>query len=168
MESLEVLQGPELAAVTAIWVAQKRELVVAFGGTSMLPAIAPGQRVFLCCGVMPQIGDVAAFLIAGRIAVHRVVARADDGMWLVTWGDANLLPDELIDDPGRVVGTIRAVDGKGTMEQVPAAPRSLRRRLILRFALGMGKSPDGIGTRIALLYRVRNRLVAVRARLNKK
>jgi signal peptidase I len=158
METLEALGGPELVAVAAIWVAQKRELVVAFGGNSMSPAIAHGQKVLLRCGVRPQVGEVAAYVREDRIAVHRVVA-SDDRDWILTWGDANPLPDDPVDDSSRIVGTVSRIDRNGAMEGIPPPPRSLRRILILRFAVRRNAVPDAVRRRISLLYRVRANLV---------
>lgn len=155
METLEALGGPELAAVAAIWAGQKRELVAAFGGTSMSPAIAPGQNVLLRCGVMPQLGEVAAYVRGDQLAVHRVVARDDRGTWLLTWGDANPLPDDPVDDAGRVVGTVSRIERNGAMQEIPPGPSSLRRALILRFALPRNAAPGTVRKRLSLLYRVR-------------
>ena len=85
----------------------------------MLPAIAPGQQVTVECGVDPVIGDVAVFRFDSQVGVHRVVACTAD--WVLTWGDANPLPDEPIAPP-RLIGVI--------LGQVPAVPRSLRRATV--------------------------------------
>jgi hypothetical protein len=155
MQTLEALRGPELAAVAAIWVAQKRELLTAFGGSSMSPAIAPGQKVLLRCGAMPQVGEVAAYILGDQLAVHRVVARDDRGRWLLTWGDANTLPDDPVEEWARVVGTVSRIERNGVLENVPSAPRSLWRTWILRFALAGDAVPGTVRRRLSLLYRVR-------------
>ena len=140
---LESLSAAELEAIATLWKRERRELVTSFNGTSMLPAIAPGQQVVVECGVEPIVGSVALFRFHDQIGVHRVVARS--GKWLLTWGDANPLPDEPI-EPMCVIGTIR---------NVPAAPRSLRRALLLRF-LGSPRTPIGLLTRrVRLIHRVR-------------
>ena len=109
----------------------------------MLPAIAPGQPVTVTCGIEPVVGDVAVFRYNDQVGVHRVVART--ATWLLTWGDNNPLPDEPI-APSRIIGVIR---------DVPAAPKSLRRRLLLWF-LGSPSQPIEVLThRIRLVYRVR-------------
>jgi hypothetical protein len=158
MDTLQSLGGEGLAAVAAIWVAQKRELLAAFGGVSMSPAIAPGQRVLLRCGVMPDVGEVAAYVLGDRLVVHRVVARDDRGVWLLTWGDANPLPDDPVDDPARVVGTISQIERDGAMESIPPASRSLKRRLILRLALLRKADVDSVRRRVSLLFRIRANL----------
>ncbi|HUO85528.1 MAG TPA: S24/S26 family peptidase [Thermoanaerobaculia bacterium] len=155
MESPQGLSGAALAGIAGIWAAQKRDVVAAFDGTSMMPAIAPGQKVLLRCGAMPEIGDVAAYLRENQLAVHRVVARGQGGEWIMTWGDANPLPDDPVDDPSRLVGTIREVESDGTMRPLPPPRRSLRNRLILRLVLARHPDPPAMRRRVARLYRLR-------------
>jgi hypothetical protein len=141
--ALEPLSADAIDAVGALWKRQGRQFVTSFSGTSMLPAIAPGQLVAVTCGIEPTVGDVAVFRYGDQVGVHRVVART--GSWLLTWGDNNPLPDEPI-VPDRVIGTIRSV---------PPASLSLRRRLLLRF-LGAGRQPiDVLTHRLRLVYRAR-------------
>ena len=105
----------------------------------MLPAIAPGQQVVVKCGVDPQVGDVAVFRFDNQVGVHRVVARSST--WLLTWGDANSLPDEPI-APAQVFGAIRQQPtqrnsmGRALMLWALASPRATRARLTerVRFA----------------------------------
>jgi hypothetical protein len=155
METLEALGGPELAAAAAIWVLQKRELIAAFGGTSMSPAIEPGQNVLLRCGVVPEVGEVAAYVLGDQLAVHRVVARDDRRMWMLTWGDSNPLPDDPVDDSSRLVGTVIEVERDGAMHDIPPGPRSLRRAWILRFAIPRNATSSTVRRRVSLLYRIR-------------
>jgi len=141
--ALESLSAAEIEAIATLWKRERRELVTFFNGTSMLPAIAPGQQVVVECGVQPVVGGVAVFRFHDRIGVHRVVARS--ATWLLTWGDANPLPDEPI-EPMCVIGSIR---------DVPAAPHSRRRALLLRF-LGSPRTPIGLLTRrVRLAHRMR-------------
>jgi hypothetical protein len=139
----EQLSADEIDAVGALWKRQGRQFVTSFSGTSMLPAIAPDQPVTVACGVEPVVGDVAVFRYSNHVGVHRVVARS--ATWLLTWGDNNPLPDEPI-LAGRAIGVIR---------DVPTTPKSLGRRLLLRF-LGSPRQPIEVLThRVRLVYRAR-------------
>lgn len=110
----------------------------------MQPAIAPGQQVVVECGIEPTVGDVAVFRLDNQVGVHRVVARTE--AWLLTWGDANPLPDEPI-APERVIGTIRSV---------AAAPRSLRRALLLRALAPRSLPIELLTRRVRLVYLLRS------------
>jgi hypothetical protein len=168
METLEALGGPELNAVATIWVAQKRSLVAAFGGTSMSPAIAPGQNVLLECGVMPGVGEVAAYILGDQLAVHRVVRSDDRRGWLMTWGDANPLPDDPVDDWKRVVGTVSQIERDGAMQLIPQGPSSLRRTLILRLTAPRNADAATVRRRLSFLYRVRANLVLTPSAIARK
>src|SRR5262245_1576804 len=156
---LKGLSPAELDAVATLWRRERRTLVTSFEGTSMLPAIAPGQQVTVECGLDPAIGDVAVFRFDGQVGVHRVVACTAD--WVLTWGDANPLPDEPIAPP-RLIGVIR---------QVPAVPRSLRRVILLKYLTVGLPSVDLLTRRVAVAYRAvsvwrQGPLVFVRAGLH--
>lgn len=134
----------ELGAVAAIWRRGRRELTTAFTGTSMLPAIAPGQQVIVDCGADPAVGEVAVFHFDSRVGVHRVVACGTG--WLLTWGDANPLPDIPV-APRSIIGSVRGIAG---------ARYSRRRALLLRLILVRGTSMDRLSGVVRLLYRVRS------------
>lgn len=139
--AVEALSAAEIDAVGVLWKRQRRQFVTAFSGTSMLPAIAPGQPVTVTCGIEPVVGDVAVFRYSDQVGVHRVVACSPT--WLLTWGDNNPLPDEPI-VPTSVIGAIR---------DVPIPQYPLRRRLLLWF-LGSPRLPIEVLThRIRLVYR---------------
>jgi hypothetical protein len=141
--ALQSLSADEIDAVGVLWKRQKRQFVTSFSGTSMLPAIAPGQPVTVTCGIEPVVGDIAVFRYSDQVGVHRVVARSAG--WVLTWGDNNPLPDEPI-VPGRVIGAIR---------EIPAGSPSLRRRLLLG-VLGSPRQPIEVLTRrVRLVYRAR-------------
>ena len=141
--SLESLSSAEIDGVATLWKRERREFTTSFSGTSMLPAIAPGQPVTVRCGMEPMVGDVAVFRYDNQVGVHRVVARTT--AWLLTWGDNNPLPDEPI-VPDLVIGVIR---------DVAPGPKSLRRRLLLWF-LGSPRQPIEVLThRVRLVYRAR-------------
>jgi hypothetical protein len=140
---MESLSAAEIDAVGVLWKRQGRRFVTSFNGTSMLPSIAPGQPVTVCCGIEPMIGDVAVFRYSDQVGVHRVVMRADD--WLLTWGDNNPLPDDPV-PLARVIGTIPGI---------PLPGQSPRRRLLLWF-LGPSRQPiEALTHRVRVVYRTR-------------
>jgi Peptidase S24-like len=141
---LEALSAAEIDGVASLWRRESREFTTSFNGTSMLPAIAPGQLVSVACGTEPVVGDVAVFRYGSQVGVHRVVARTKT--WLLTWGDNNPLPDEPI-PPALVIGVIR---------DVASAPKSLRRKLLLWF-LGSPRQPiERLTQRVRRVYRIRS------------
>jgi len=141
---LEPLTAERLDAVATLWKRERREFMTSFDGTSMMPAIAPGEQVVVACGVAPAVGDVAVFRFNDQVGVHRVAARAEG--WLMTWGDANPLPDEpILHD--QVIGMVR---------NPHVAPWSLRRSL-LRWFLASPTAPlDRVTWRVRLAHRVQS------------
>jgi Peptidase S24-like len=140
----ESLTAQELDAVATIWKRERREFVTSFGGTSMMPAIAPGEQVVVACGVDPAVGDVIVFRFDNQVGVHRLVARTET--WLMTWGDANPLPDEPI-TPTHVIGAIR---------NARAAPVSVRRSLLRRLLASPSAPADIVTRRVRLAHRIRS------------
>ena len=140
--ALESLSAAELAAVATLWKREQREFVTSFCGTSMLPTIAPGQRVVVKCGSKPAIGDVVVFRQDNQVMVHRLAAQS--GAWLMTWGDANWLPDEPV-EASQLIGVIRGV---------ASGPRSLMRMLLPRFFATRLCPIERLPPRIRLAYRV--------------
>jgi hypothetical protein len=118
-ETVATPSASELEAISSLWRREGRTLVTTFTGVSMMPNIAPGESVSVECGLAPEIGDVVMFLRDNQVGVHRVVARC--GGALITWGDANPLPDFPVEF-ARIVGTIR---------QVAPRPASLYRAVVL-------------------------------------
>src|SRR5438045_7512179 len=98
------------AAAASMWRARRRDIVASFGGTSMLPTIAPGEELRIDCGASPVIDDVVFFFKVGRPIVHRVVVIMESGVW--TRGDANRLPDGFIAIDS-VIGVARAISRGG-------------------------------------------------------
>jgi hypothetical protein len=139
----ESLSADEIDAVGMLWKRQGRQFVTSFSGASMLPAIAPGQRVTVTCGVEPVVGEVVLFRYRDQVGVHRVVARAPD--WLLTWGDNNPLPDDPI-APVLVIGAIR---------DIPARRLTLRRRLLVWFLASPRQPIDTLTHRVQVVYRAR-------------
>ena len=139
---VDLVEGEGLAAVASLWRKTGRELRARFGGSSMLPALPPGTEVLLRCGETGAVGDVIAFLADGRLVVHRVVARAGDGTWTLTRGDARLLPDAPIRDAEAIVGRVAGICGPASLQAMPAAPDSLVRRSFVRlFSAALRISP---------------------------
>jgi Peptidase S24-like len=138
------LSAVELAAIASLWRRERRKFVTSFVGTSMLPAIAPGQQVFVDCGAEPAVGEVVLISFDNQIGVHRIVARV--ASWLLTWGDANALPDEPI-ELAQVIGVVR---------NVPTAPRSSQRALLLRFIAPPAASVERVRYRVHLVHRIRS------------
>jgi len=138
----------ELAAVSELWKRERRTLVTAFAGRSMLPSIAPGQEVTVQCGVEPQIGDVVMFLRDGQVGVHRLVARLREEV--LTWGDANPLPDEPA-EPQRLIGIIK---------NAPSYALSGYRRALLAWLGASTGDPELVRRRLQLAYRLRGAIAA--------
>ncbi len=68
-----------LVAVASLWQKSNREFVAAFGGSSMLPAIAPGQNVKVRCGEEAAIGDVIVTVGDAVPIVSAISLAADAG-----------------------------------------------------------------------------------------
>jgi hypothetical protein len=144
-DGFEKLSAAEIDGVATLWRRERREFTTSFNGSSMLPAIAPGQAVTVACGVEPMVGDVAVFRCGDQVGVHRVVAGT--AAWLLTWGDNNPLPDEPI-APALVIGVI---------SNVAPARHALRRKLLLRFLVSSRQqSIDLLTQRVRRVYRLRS------------
>jgi signal peptidase I len=140
--ALELPSAAELAAIAELWKRERRKFTTSFGGTSMMPTIAPGQQVVVECGRDPVVGDVVVFRSDDRIMVHRLTASA--GNWLLTWGDANWLPDEPVDS-SHVVGVVPGV----------ASGPTTFLRLVVPSVFATWLCPvDRLGPRMRFAYRV--------------
>ena len=140
--ALESFSAAELGAVATLWKREQREFETSFGGNSMLPTIRPGQRVVVQCGRDPVVGEVVVFRRDDRVMVHRLTARS--GTWLLTWGDANWLPDEPVDSAD-LIGVVRGVAN---------GPKSLLRVILPRTFATWLCPVDRLTSRIRLAYRV--------------
>jgi signal peptidase I len=154
------LSGREIAALTSIWSHRGEDVVVAFGGTSMLPAISPGQRVILRFRQPPSIGDVVAYRTGDRIVVHRLVEKGDDGSWFLAWGDANGLPDQPF-PPERLVAVVAAAEVDGSFKKVSDGKSSFARRFLLRLVASARSSMRGVARRVNALHQITRRRGAV-------
>jgi len=162
---VDLVEGEGLAAVASLWRKAGRELRARFGGSSMLPALPPGTEVLLRCGEAGGPGDVIAFLADGRLLVHRVVARAPDGAWTLTRGDARVLPDAPIRDPDSILGRVAGIWRGASLEPVPAAPDSFPRRWALRFFSAVLQASPGVGSVALRWLHTGNRLARTLPRL---
>jgi hypothetical protein len=132
------LYRDHLAAVAAIWKRQRRQIVARFGGTSMLPSIAPRTELRIDCGRQPAIGDVVLAATEVGLIVHRLIAvRGGHG---IMRGDAAAVPDPAV-PLGDIFG-VAVTKREGTSwVAIPPAPRSLLRlamQTIAVMALSLG------------------------------
>jgi signal peptidase I len=94
-----------LGIVLAVaWAAHTVVMPVRVGGSSMSPALHPGDVVFVRLGSKPVAGDIVLVRSPGHAPLlHRVVALLDGGA-VRTKGDANAIDDLEIARPAEVVG----------------------------------------------------------------
>jgi hypothetical protein len=103
-------------------------------GTSMGRTLPPGSRIRIDLAERAayDVGEVVAFLAGSQLIVHRVVARRrrGPGQYLLTLGDAALVPDAPVVH-GHVLGTVTGVgDGTGWAAPGPRPERSPRARVL--------------------------------------
>jgi hypothetical protein len=131
--------GDELVAVGTLWRATGRQFTTSFLGTSMLPTIAPGVEVTIDCGRAWAASDIVAYVVAGRLIVHRIEAASDDKRWLLTRGDASVIPDDPFEAADAVIGVVTSIHrGEGWIDPT-AAPRTWLRDQISRASLAAFK-----------------------------
>ena len=157
-DPLDPLPADQLAAVSVLWGRTGRELRVRFTGSSMAPALSSGTEVRLVCGSGGAVGEVVAVRAGGTVIVHRVVARSATGAWILTRGDARLLPDVPAGDQA-VVGRISGRRVPGGFEDVPRAAGSLAQRAALAPLVALLRLSPRAGTAvIAVLVGLRRLL----------
>ncbi len=132
---LELPDGEHVLAAAEIWRRGGRQIDARFGGTSMLPSIGPGEPVRIACGGAVAMGDVAVLLEARGVLVHRVGACDARRGWILTRGDACLLPD-LPAPMDRVLGRLCGVQRGGLLAAIGPPPDSAARRAFLAVCLG--------------------------------
>jgi signal peptidase I len=115
-------------------------------GSSMLPAIRPGDTVWFrrCDADAARVGDVILFVRDGRLFAHRVTRRV--GHCLVTQGDGLPAPDGPV-SPGEVVGRASRILRQGRVFR-PGA----RASPIARWAARALYRCDRLGRRLARLH----------------
>ena len=156
----EPLPADQLAAVSELWGRTGRELLVRFTGSSMAPAVASDTEVRLACGSGGAVGDVVAVRTGGAVIVHRVVARSATGGWILTRGDARLLPD-VPASADAVIGRVSGRRGPRGFEDVPGTEPSLAQRAALAPLVTLLRVSPRAGTAvIAALVGLRRRLLA--------
>jgi signal peptidase I len=107
-------------------------------GTSMLPALWPGEKVWVEQTNVDALrsGDVIVFVRDHQLVVHRVVgiAKSTNRAALTTRGDAQL-EDDVPVEPRDVVGVVRAVRRFGADRPLsgrPSLAAGILSRLVLR------------------------------------
>lgn len=97
--------GETAGTLVAQALRRRGRLRLRVNGTSMLPAVLPGDVVFVrhCGAESARCGDLVLFQRGERLYVHRVVAR--QGAALVTQGDANPQADGSV-QAGEFLGTV--------------------------------------------------------------
>ena len=145
---MDVLGEEELAAVAKLWRRSGRELITSFSGTSMHPAIAPGQSVRIRCTPALVPGDVAAFLLADTVIVHRLAARSAEGrpVWWLFRGDANTLCDVPVLSADQIVGRIEAIQIGGDLVPPPGHSPGLRARILTAAAVALLRTNVRLGS----------------------
>lgn len=137
---MERLTAEQLLSVSALWRTTSRELVTRFNGGSMLPTIRPDQDVTVLCTDDVQSGDVIVVAVGSDVLVHRLVARGES--WWLTQGDANRLPDTLIQDQRSIIGRVLRIEGKD-IPRAATAMGSLATAAavrLLRLHVGVGRT----------------------------
>jgi hypothetical protein len=90
------------------------QITLRMQGTSMIPAIWPGDIVTVCSSRShyPQLGEIALIKLEDQIRAHRVVEWLDDasGKSLVTRGDALSQNDPAVRESA-VLGTVTEHNG---------------------------------------------------------
>ena len=114
----------------------------------------------LVCGSGGAVGDVVALRTGGTVIVHRVVARSATGGWIVTRGDARLLPDVPASGDA-IIGLVSGRRGPRGFEDVPGTEASLAQRAALAPLVSLLRVSPRAGTAvIATLIAFRRRLFA--------
>lgn len=135
-----------------------RRVTIQVGGSSMVPAIWPGDRIEVAPagGTVPERGRIALFMHDGRLCAHRIVAVAE--RQVVTRGDGLAECDAPVDRSellGYVAGVIRGGRALAVADASPSRRArmlafairnsTLLRRLILGLHArqGLGRPADG-------------------------
>lgn len=158
---IEGLSGDTLRTVAALWKQSGCEVTARFGGRSMEPSIVSGGEVLLRCGASPRLGDVVAFVHADQVVVHRVVAlSAGRRWWLLTRGDAHVIPDLPLREPEALVGTVARIRRGSELVEPPPPPRSRARGLALAVCLAGLRIHPALGAPLVRLLRFLRRGLA--------
>lgn len=154
---MPALTSDQLTAIASLWKKRGQTLVAAFGGTSMLPTIAPGERVTIRCGESGNLGNVLVVIWQSTPIVHRIIAVGPNGSWILTRGDNNLIPDVPVRNADLIVGRVISV---------PAWTDTYAQRVVCGFCRAAMRLPRSMGDRlIRLLIRLRRLSNAVLLRV---
>jgi hypothetical protein len=127
---MEAFSAEQLASVAALWRSTGRVLTTSFQGASMLPTIAPGQRVVVRCDANVKPGDIVAVLRGPELIVHRLVAVSRSRRWWLFKGDANRFCDIPITSVGAILGRIEEVERDGVFVGIPPPREAPGARLL--------------------------------------
>jgi len=157
-DSTRLPTATEWPAIAELWKRTGRELVARFGGSSMLPTIPPDAELRIRCGDRAEPGDVIAVLVHDQIVVHRVEARGRG--FILTRGDAQVLPDVPIRDPAAVMGRVVGIRHGDEWRDPALAHSTVSRTLARAFCIALLRfSPNAGATTVAALLALRRRLV---------
>jgi signal peptidase I len=103
-------------------------------GTSMVPAIGPGDLVWVERASMAEVspGEIVVFARKGRLTVHRLMVKSDSqgDPLLVTRGDRMWRDDALVSGP-ELIGRVTQIERNHS--GIPAPPRlNLTQQVICR------------------------------------
>lgn len=143
-------------------------------GMSMAPGLGPGSRIRIALIHRDRYdaGEVVAYLSGSEVVVHRVVHRGRAAAargYLITRGDATLVPDPPV-GLGRILGPVTSVlSGGGWMPLCAPPRRSLRARVLRALASAAAKgalyvSPRATASALTTLHRTMGALLAALAR----
>jgi hypothetical protein len=132
--------------VAELWKRTGREVTARFTGRSMEPTISSGAEVRLLCGAAAAVGDVVAFIREDHLVLHRVEALSPAAGWVLTRGDACVIPDPPLRDASLILG--RAASA------LAAAPGGRARRLTLALCVLLLRHGSAAG--LAVVSRLRH------------
>ncbi|HSP16207.1 MAG TPA: S24/S26 family peptidase [Thermoanaerobaculia bacterium] len=113
----------------------------------MQPTIDPGTELIVHCTDDVARGDVIVYLYLDQVVVHRLIGVRRG--WLLTRGDAHVIPDAPIVDPDIIMGRVETMRRGDSYDLVPPAPVSIARVLAFWFVSLAGLA--GVeGVRVAL------------------
>jgi signal peptidase I len=133
MQSSAPTDCPVEVALCRTALAAGDRLALHVRGTSMLPALWPGEKVWVEQTNVDELrnGDVIVFVRDRQLVVHRVVgiAKGTSRAALTTRGDAQL-DDDVPVEPRDVVGIVRAVRRFGADRPLKGRPSPAARALV--------------------------------------
>ncbi len=163
---MEALSAERLVSVAALWRSTGRVLTTSFQGASMLPTIAPGERVVLRCDADVQPGDVVAVVRGPEILVHRLVAVSASQDWWLFKGDGNRFCDLPVTSAGAILGRIEKIERDGAFVGLPPPPEARGTGLLTAGTATLLRLSPRIGVlTLRILTTARRLLLRAHARL---